>query len=75
MVHIRLSTLHDFYSDFDIADKPSRSVAKTLSIVFEILSLHSQVKLEQIRQAESLNQVKHILGEEIEDSDFLADAT
>ncbi len=76
MVHIRLSTLHDFYSDFDIADKPSRSVAKTLIIVFEILSsLHSQVKLEQIRQAESLNQVKHILGEEIEDSDFLADAT
>ncbi len=33
------------------------------------------MKLEQIRQAESLNQVKHILGEEIEDTDLPADAT
>lgn len=42
---------------------------------FVQLSQSLQVKLEQIRQAESLNQVKHILGEEIEDTDFLADAT
>lgn len=40
------------------------------------LSLHFQVKLEQIRQAESLNQVKQILGEEIEEeTDLPADAT
>lgn len=34
------------------------------------------MKLEQIRQAESLNQVKHILGEVIEeDTDSKTDAT
>jgi len=45
-------------------------------MVFNYLSLHSQVKLEQIRQAESLNQVKQILGEEIEEvTDLPADAT
>uniref|UniRef100_A0A8C2FQJ6 Rab GTPase-binding effector protein 2 n=1 Tax=Cyprinus carpio TaxID=7962 RepID=A0A8C2FQJ6_CYPCA len=42
---------------------------------FVKLSQSLQVQLEQIRQAESLNQVKHILGEEIEDSDLPADAT
>uniref|UniRef100_A0A8C1DN02 Rab GTPase-binding effector protein 2 n=2 Tax=Cyprinus carpio TaxID=7962 RepID=A0A8C1DN02_CYPCA len=42
---------------------------------FVQLSQSLQVKLEQIRQAESLNQVKHILGEEIEDTDLPADAT
>uniref|UniRef100_A0A8C1J7G4 Rab GTPase-binding effector protein 2 n=1 Tax=Cyprinus carpio TaxID=7962 RepID=A0A8C1J7G4_CYPCA len=42
---------------------------------FVKLSQSLQVQLEKIRQAESLNQVKHILGEEIEDSDLPADAT
>lgn len=43
---------------------------------FVHLSQSLQVKLEQIRQAESLNQVKQILGEEIEEvSDLPADAT
>uniref|UniRef100_A0A672RTI5 Rab GTPase-binding effector protein 2 n=1 Tax=Sinocyclocheilus grahami TaxID=75366 RepID=A0A672RTI5_SINGR len=42
---------------------------------FVQLSQSLQVKLEQVRQAESLNQVKHILGEEIEDTDLPADAT
>ncbi|XP_016395059.1 rab GTPase-binding effector protein 2-like isoform X2 [Sinocyclocheilus rhinocerous] len=42
---------------------------------FVQLSQSLQVKLEQIRQAESLNQVKHILGEELEDTDLAADAT
>ncbi|XP_056309469.1 LOW QUALITY PROTEIN: rab GTPase-binding effector protein 2 [Danio aesculapii] len=43
---------------------------------FVQLSQSLQVKLEQIRQAVSLNQVKHILGEEIEeDADLPADAT
>ncbi|XP_026063891.1 rab GTPase-binding effector protein 2-like [Carassius auratus] len=42
---------------------------------FVRLSQSLQVKLEQIRQAESLNQVKHILGEELEDTDLSADAT
>ncbi|XP_016339626.1 rab GTPase-binding effector protein 2-like isoform X2 [Sinocyclocheilus anshuiensis] len=42
---------------------------------FVQLSQSLQVKLEQIRQAESLNQVKHILGEELEDTNLAADAT
>ncbi|XP_051744365.1 rab GTPase-binding effector protein 2 [Ctenopharyngodon idella] len=43
---------------------------------FVQLSQSLQVKLEQIRQAESLNQVKQILGEEIEEeTDLPADAT
>ncbi|XP_051987743.1 rab GTPase-binding effector protein 2-like [Xyrauchen texanus] len=43
---------------------------------FVQLSQSLQVKLEQIRQAESLNQVKQILGEEIEyDTDSPADTT
>lgn len=41
---------------------------------FVQLSQSLQVKLEQIRQAVSLNQVKHILGEEIEE-DLPSDAT
>lgn len=43
---------------------------------FVQLSQSLQVKLEQIRQSESLNQVKQILGEEIEEyTDLPADAT
>ncbi|XP_043091736.1 rab GTPase-binding effector protein 2 [Puntigrus tetrazona] len=49
--------------------------SQTVQKDFVQLSQSLQVKLEQIRQAESLNQVKHILGEEIEDADLPADAT
>ncbi|XP_073697485.1 rab GTPase-binding effector protein 2 [Garra rufa] len=55
-----------------------RSQLDTIQTVqkdFVQLSQSLQVKLEQIRQAESLNQVKRILGEELEDTDLPADAT
>ncbi|KAA0705817.1 Rab GTPase-binding effector protein 2 [Triplophysa tibetana] len=50
--------------------------SQTVQKDFVQLSQSLQVKLEQIRQAESLNQVKHILGEVIEeDTDSKTDAT
>ncbi|XP_051572148.1 rab GTPase-binding effector protein 2 [Myxocyprinus asiaticus] len=50
--------------------------SQTVQKDFVQLSQSLQVKLEQIRQAESLNQVKQILGEEIEEyTDSPADAT
>ncbi|XP_057201837.1 rab GTPase-binding effector protein 2 isoform X2 [Triplophysa rosa] len=50
--------------------------SQTVQKDFVQLSQSLQVKLEQIRQAESLNQVKYILGEVIEeDTDSNTDAT
>lgn len=50
--------------------------SQTVQKDFVQLSQSLQVKLEQIRQAESLNQVKHILGEVVEeDTDSNKDAT